>query len=513
MRKTVEQVIAYANQMRKSRDLMRGIYQEAFDYCRPNMSEWSSETQGQEKQNDIYDDTAQESVGKFAARFQKAMIPNDSNWFKFELPEYVKNNIREQMGDIAAEDTISQIELDLERQSDTFFDYMHRSNLSIKGDEAFNDLAIGTLAMWINETDEQAMPFTFSSIPLHQSLFGEGEDGTVADVGREYQMEVQNVVSKWNNTGNISAELMELYKDSPTAKVDILEITCQDRINKVWDYYVIDVKRKHEIMKGQFKTNPALVLRYRRASSEVFGRGPCIFKLPTIRVLNTREELLLRSEHRTVGGIFLASDDGVLDPYTTQVLPETIIPVADVDRSLRELEYRGRIDIVEERRRAQQEEIRRAFFAQQFAGPMDPVRSATEISIMYQEMIEDMGGDFGRIRREFLDQLVARVTDILVRRGLMKEITIRRDIINYRYTSPLAKAQDTRELESVQNTLVMANQLLGPQAAMLEYNTSRVARAIGDYNGIDKHLLNTADEKEQLQQQMAQAAQAAQQQA
>lgn len=510
MRKTVEELITYAGKLRLRRDMMRGIYQEAFDYVRPNESEWSSSTEGDERQLEIYDDTAQECAGKFASRFQKAMIPTDSNWFKFELPEYIKNNIREQMGDIQATSVIEQVELDLEKQSDIFFDYIRRSNLATKANKAFLDLLIGTMALWINETDEQEMPFSFFTIPLHQSLFGEGPNGEVVDVGRDYKEQAQNVIAKWGAMGSIHPTVKELADKDGCAEVEILELTVMDRVTKVWHYHVIDVKNKHEIMMGTFNTCPAATLRYRTTTSEVYGRGPAIFKLPSIRVLNTWEELTLRGAHRAVGGIFLASDDGVLDPYTTQIVPETVITVADTERSLRELPYQGRIDFTIEKKRIMQDEVRRAFFAQQFANPEDPVRTATEISIAYQGMIEDMGGDFGRIRREFLDQIVSRVTDILVRRGLMKEIAVQRNLVNYRYTSPLAKAQDMEDLQSVQNAIAMTNNLLGPQAAMMVFNQDRVGKAISDYNGVDKHLLNTPDEREQLQQQMAQAAQAAQ---
>lgn len=511
MKQEPKKVCDYAGKLRLRRDLMRGIYQDAFDYCRPNVNEWDATTEGDERQIDIYDDTAIEAVPKFAARFKEALIPDGMNWFNFELPEYIKQQIRDSEGDIAALDIIDKIELDLQRQSDIFFDYIHRSNLNVVADEAFNDLAIGTMGFWINETDDQVMPFRFAAIPLHQMLIGEGEDGTVADVGKEYEEQAQNIVGKWNERGSIHPDLARKAKDKPDGKVKMLEITIKDRVQGIWHYYVIDTDHKHEIFHWEFTTNPAIVLRYRRNTSEVFGRGPCIFKLPTIRVLNTREELLLRSEHRTAGGIFLASDDGVIDPYTTSIIPDTIIPVADVEKSLRELPYQGRIEIVEQRRINQQDEVKRAFFAKEFANPADPVRSATEMSIAYQEMLQDMGGSFGRIKREFLDQFVTRVTDILVRRGSMKEITANREVVNYRYTSALARAQDTKDLEALQSTIALSNQLVGPEVTNQEYNAGRVSRSIGDRLGVDKDMQNTPEEKEQMQKQrqamMQQAAQ------
>lgn len=510
-RLSVDDVINRAKEMRKHRETIKPLYDDAIEYCRPDLVSHA----GEDTAVEIFDDTAVESVPKFSARFQEALIPNDLDWFMFELPEFIKNRIREEVGDIAAEPVIDEIELDLQRQSDVFFDYIHRSNLSIVSDEAFCDFAIGTMGFWINETDDQAMPFRFSVIPLKEALYGEGPDKTIDDVGREYELEAQNVMGKWVD-GNIHDNVKRLAKDDPSKKVKILEITIMDRVNKKWGYHVIDVDNNHEIMFATFDENPAIALRYRRNASEVWGRGPCLFKMPTIKVLNKREEYVLRSEHRAAGGIFLAADDGVIDPYTTQIVPDTIIPVADTERSLRELPYTARIDVLEERRRNQQEEVKRAFFAHTFANPMDPVRSATEISIMYQEMIRDMGGSFGRIKREFLDQLVIRITGILVRRGLMKPIAAQRDVINYRYTSPIAKAQDMKELESITNAISYTNNLLGPEITAEEYNRQRVARAIGDRLGTDKSLLNTEDEKKAMQQQqqamMAQQQQQQQQQ-
>ena len=50
------------------------------------------------------------------------------------------------------------------------------------------------------------------------------------------------------------------------------------------------------------------------APYEIYGRGPCLYALPDIKTLNKVIELNLKNASLSIGGVFTAVDDGVLNP-------------------------------------------------------------------------------------------------------------------------------------------------------------------------------------------------------
>ena len=58
------------------------------------------------------------------------------------------------------------------------------------------------------------------------------------------------------------------------------------------------------------------------------GRGPCLYALPDIKTLNKVTELTLKNASISIGGVFTAVDDGVLNPQTISITPGAVIGVS-----------------------------------------------------------------------------------------------------------------------------------------------------------------------------------------
>ena len=518
----VQQVIKRFEQAKKRWYRWFNIHQEAYEFALPQreiFNEPSEGTQGEERNTHLYDDTAQESVPLFASRFQSGLVPPQQDWCLFVPGSVAKMGLELEGG----EEAVKEAQKLLDEQKDVFFDYVHRSNLSVQVNEALHDLCVGTMAMMCIEQDDIEKPFRFQAVPIAQLALEEGPHGEVQTVYRFWKASGRNIPQMWKITDE---ELLTKYNEQPDKEFEIIEATIYDvkgspyevktadgieTRTRHYQYQVIDKSDKALLFEEWQNTSPWIIARYMKVAGEIYGRGPVIQQLPNIRVCNKAAEYMMKAAEWAAGRVFKAStSDGTLNPYMIDIEPNTVIPMMDTANGLQEMVYQGRPEVtmlyLEERRRS----IRKAMFADRMGPAEDTkVMTAYQTSVIYNEMMQDIGGGFGRLKSEILQPLILRVVDILVRRGLMIPIVINGVDVDIKYTSPLAKAQDMKDLESTTQAIQTNMELFGPQAVMTHYNQERVMASIDEKLGVGAKLQNTKEEKEEIQDAIQQAQEAA----
>ena len=509
---SVQQVMEYVNKLRSEKDNFWEVYQEAFFWTRPQENVFNDKTAGERKGVEVFDSTAEDATETFAHRYQNALMPQEQEWCKFVLGKGFKKQIKQVNGDEIGQALIDEIEVKLQDQTDIFNEYFNKSNLHLEFRKSFRDLAIGTFCAIINEEEDQEMPFSASSVPLHTLSVGEGPMGTITDTSRDIEVKGNNVLSRWPRA-TLSSSLSKIITAEPQKKITFIECCIFNRKDKVYEYYIIwDTEAGKEfVFQTTFLTNPFIVNRYLTTAEEALGRGPAIIKLADIKSLNKMREFRLKGLARAAGGIFLAEDDGIFNPFLDNFEPDSVIAVERTD-SIKEMEYRGNPQAMEYEIQPLVAGIKEAYFSTDIHPQDDPVRSATEVVIRNQKDLEKQRGGYSRAKVELLDGVVTRIVDILVRRNIMDEITVNKNVISFQYAGPLAMAQDRADLTVIGEAISMSNQLVGPERTAQAYNLDRIARAPADKLGIDKNMLNTAEEKQAaMQQQQAAAEQLAQQ--
>ncbi len=138
--------------------------------------------------------------------------------------------------------------------------------------------------------------------------------------------------------------------------------------------------------------------------------------------------------------------------------------------------------------------------------PSDTVVSATQFMIETQALAARIGGAFGRINSEGLVPILNRSIEILQRRGVIPNLIIDGRQITVKFTSPLAKAQDTEDIMSLQQTVELSNMMAGPELTALGFNLDLIPSYIADKTGMDVSLVKSEGERAEAQQQMAEAA-------
>lgn len=139
--------------------------------------------------------------------------------------------------------------------------------------------------------------------------------------------------------------------------------------------------------------------------------------------------------------------------------------------------------------------------------PTGAVRSATEVAIESRELAKRIGSAFGRLQTEVLIPIIKRVSAILVRRGLLQPMEINGKEIAVRFTSPLARAQDSEDILNVQQAVQFVLQNAGPDQAKIGFKLEDFGTWVATKTGMPAELVRTPQEKQQVIQAGAQVAQ------
>ncbi|MCE5292977.1 MAG: portal protein, partial [Nocardiaceae bacterium] len=149
------------------KEMWRSIYQDTQRYAMPARETFSWQTEGQVKNNQLYDTTLQDLCYTAANTMLAILFPPWETWANL-VPG----------GAIKKEDMTPEIVGGLQQATKTVFDFLHTSNFSTVASEYALDLLVGTAALQMDEGDNEE-PFVFSSVPLSSIELEEGPSGTV----------------------------------------------------------------------------------------------------------------------------------------------------------------------------------------------------------------------------------------------------------------------------------------------------------------------------------------------
>jgi hypothetical protein len=216
--------------------------------------------------------------------------------------------------------------------------------------------------------------------------------------------------------------------------------------------------------------------RIAQASQDVMGRGATTGT--AIKTVNKVVELILKNASIAVTGIWLADDDGVLNPANIKLVPGSIIPKAVGSSGLTPLQAPGRFDVSNRVLEDLRARIRHTLLIDRL-GPVGGARmTATEVVERASETTRLLGATYGRLQAELLTPLLTRAIAILRRRGEIPEIALDGRTVDLQYKSPLARTQARQDVRETALWLETTAQM-GPQAAAV-VDQPATARWLGD---------------------------------
>jgi hypothetical protein len=485
-----EKILKRIKAAKAKRDEWVPHLRDCYEYALPQREVFTLYAQGQKKNTHIYDDTAVIALQKFASQLQTRIVPPWRQWSMLrpgsEIPEDQHEGIQE----------------DLDSVTKVIFDHINHSNFSTQANECFLELGIGTGALICNEGEGDNL-LDFQAVPVAEIMPEEGPSGTIDTVWREHEVIVSNIKQTWPGA-DLAQPMEKLLKDKPQDKVKLFSGSVYCPKTKQYHTLVLDKKNKHVIFLQSSDTSAWIVPRWTVVAGETFGRGPVMSVLPTIKTCNKVVELTLRNAALAISGTYTGVNDGVMNPFTARLAPGTIIPVgsnSNQNPSLKALDRSGDFNVSELILADMREDIKMALFSslRQAEGP---VKSATEIALDNQELLQHIGSSFGRLETEFVERTLKRVVDILSRNGKIPPIRVDGKQITLKHTSPLAKAQDMDDL-LVYQQYVEAVSMLGPEVMIMGTKVEEIPEFVGKKLGLDSKLLRDTGEKQQMKEQVA----------
>jgi len=482
----------------------RRLYEDCYTYALPQRNlyygGYEFGADGQSKTARVFDSTAINSTQRFANRIQSALFPPYRRWCHLRPGHDVPGESHDEVA--ASLDLITE----------QMFTLLRQTNFDLAISEFLLDLCVGTAVMLVMPGDEDT-PIRFQAVPQYLVSIEEGPHGTVDNVYRKVRVRADTIVRQWPDAV-LPDRIQHQIEDKPDSDLMLLEATLWSQDDGAYTYHVIYSEDRTELVHRLMPVSPWVVARYTKVAGEVYGRGPLVSALPDIKTLNKVKELLLKNASLAVTGVYTAADDGVLNPNNISIVPGAIIPVArnggPQGESLRPLRAAGDFNITQLIINDLIVSVKKTLLDDTLPPETQSARSATEIAERMKELSQNLGSAYGRLIIECMMPIVDRILHALSERDHI-HLPLRADgkVVKVVPVSPLARAQDMEDLDSVLQFLSLAER--GGVAAQVAVNQDEAIDYIADKLSVPDSVLNSREQREAILAEM-QAIAAAQQQ-
>lgn len=477
----VQQIYAKYKKALAKRSAWDNTWEECYEFALPQRE--STFSQSTSKINRLFDGTAPDCVDQLAALMLSEMTPPWGRWFQLTA------------GTDLSQSEFAEVSPTLEKISDTLQAHFDRSNFALEVHQCYLDLiTTGTTCLLFEEAPVgYASAFRFLCIPLSEICLDEGPSGRLDCTFRKSQMDYLTLKNRFPNFELTDKAVRALTEDD--AKISVIE-SVLPRVGGGYTYSVfLEPDNQHDSLKGinsllkesVFSTSPFISFRWVKAPGEVYGRSPVMKALPDIKTANKVVELILKNASIAVTGIWLAEDDGVLNPANIKLTPGAIIPKAVGSKGLTPLEAPGKFDVSQLVIEDLRSHIRHALLGDKL-GQLDQERmTATEVRERSAQMMRVLGATYGRLQTELLMPLVERAVALLRRRGEIPDIFVDGRLLKVAYKS--TKANEQAQIDA-ENALTWFNTIskMGDNA-LQNINVPLFVKWLGDKLNVPADIL------------------------
>ncbi|POZ84730.1 portal protein [Burkholderia contaminans] len=320
----------------------------------------------------IFDSTATDAKRTLEASIMSGMTPANSLWFTMTV-----------------NGTDDDGERWLDEASEVLWQNIHSANFDSEAADGIADCMAGWFALYVDENRDTGGLY-FEHWPMAGVYCAASKQGGPVDiVFRCYQLTAEQCVTDFKQRGDsLPPEIIDKAKTKPDELIDL----CQAIYPR--DVYIVGALRaknmpiasvtfacnhKYVIRESGYHEMPVVVARWKKIPNSVYGVGPLLDALPDdIRTLNDIVKLEYANLDLAVSGMWIAEDDGVLNPRTVKVGPRKVIVANSVD-SMKPLQPSSNFQLAETRIEKLQGQIRKTLMADQLQPQDGPAMTATEV--------------------------------------------------------------------------------------------------------------------------------------
>jgi hypothetical protein len=481
--------------LKSDRQPHENVWRDCFDFTHPLRGDGFNATrmdaqQGAARQAKILDGTATDSSRMLASAIMSGLTPANSRWFELDVDNETEEE--RQWFDATA---------------DALWTNIHQANFDAEAYEACLDVVdAGWFALFIDE-DRERGGLTFQQWDLSGCyVTSTRADGVIDTIYREHQLSAEAAVTKFGEDA-VSEATAKLAKTKPDEKVQFVHAIyprtpyvagAKLAKNLPFASCVVEVKAAKLVREGGFREFPVAVPRWMRIPRSCYGVGPVFDALPDIRMLNELKGMELAAADLAIAGMWIAEDDGVLNPRTVKVGPRKVI-VANSVESMKELKTSADFKLSEYLVTGLQAAIRKVLMSDQLQPHDGPAMTATEVHVRVQLIRQLLGPIYGRLQAEYLRPLVERCFGLAYRAGALGQAP--RSLVNkefaVKYVSPMARAQRLEEVTAIGQLVESVGALAAAKQDLSVFDLiddAEATRQVGEGLGVPAGVLRSADD-------------------
>jgi hypothetical protein len=471
----------------------------------------SPEQVGQKFPTDVYDSTAIQANRIMAAGLSAYMINSAQRWFELGTKN---RDLMENDGNRAY----------FAKCQDAMYASFQLSNFYQQAHELFLDLgSVGTGCFY--EEEDPKTDIRFYARHIREIWIVENEREEVEMVYRRFEFGAWQAVRFFGekNVGDVILKAIE--KKEYKKKFSFLQYVCprhernvakRDAKNMPYSSTWICLEDKRLVKEGGYDEFPYMCPRFYKSSTEAYGYSPAIECLPDILMLNDVKKTAYEAMELAIYPPFLMENDGLMSTLDLRAgaLNYQRNPLSQGE-AVKQLTTNNNINYAIELMKEVKKNVETAFFVDLFLLlTNNPQMTATEVMERSQEKMLMLSPVLGRLQSEFLNPVIQRTFNILLRRGKIPPppaslVNVEYEIV---YISPLAKAQRALASKDIQEFMLIMGQMLPFAPDIMDgVDTDKARTVIAKAKGIDADVLREKSAIDAIRAQKAKAQQQAQQ--
>lgn len=449
------------------------------------------------------DSTLTDAARTQASAIISGLTPANSRWFGLDVDHATDEEKRW-----------------LDESADVLWRNIHNSNFDSAAYEGNLDLmSAGWFALYV-DSDREKGGFTFQLWPIATVYCDSSRSDEQIDiVYRCYELTAEQAVNEFGK--ELSEKVRKQAERDPSSKIKFVHAIYPRKGGKQGDVAKklpiasvhVDLDNKLIVRESGYNEMPVVVPRWMQIPQSVYAIGPVSDALPDAKTLNEIKRMELANADLAISGMWIAQDDGVLNPRTITVGPRKVIVANSVD-SMRPLHSGADFNVSFTKCEQLQAAIRKIMLADQLQPQNGPAMTATEVNMRQQLIRQLLGPIYGRMQAEYLQPLVERCFGIAFRAGIFSETpeSLQNKYISIKYVSPMARAQKFDEVTAISNFVQMTMQNSQVNQEVLDnIDFDKATRFTGEALGVPAQLIRTEQEVADLRQQRIEAEQQAMQ--
>lgn len=446
-----------------SRQVVQAFWDDCERYIAPYRGgRFFNEQRGESQKDygsitDVWDSTAIMGAQRLAASIHAAVTSPAIRWFRLAFRDAAIQK------DKAAKGWLDDC-------SDRMFDEIQASDFNTEISCAYQDMVVFGPSAMIEEAAKEKFPglwngLDFTCVPIREIYFEEDHKSRARVFYRRLQWTPVQIMDKFAEK---TPEWVRLKADNSTGVEDRIDVIfCifkRDEIDPLklgevasplrrpYGYqYVLRATGEPLGDEGGYYEMPAYIARWEKTSGSIWGHGPGMIALPTVKYLNAWMEAQKNSAEKQVDPSMLVTERGLIsDPDLT---PGGITVVRTLD-DIKMFESGARQDVAVQVLMDLREMVRKFFREDDLQLKQSPQMTATEAQIRYELMNRLLGSTLARIQNDLLDPLLQTTFNIMFRAKQFAEppqsILNTKAEMQIEYLGPLMRSQRTDEVAAIE---------------------------------------------------------------